>query len=178
MQNYERENSSFLFQYGPTVGSIQFRTKLAEFLSEGYKSEVFGKIKEAAIFFLTLITLYSASDLVLTAGSTYGLHQILTTLIGQDGFIFLDDVTYMIALEAIAQFPSLKIIPIKLNSNGVDIEDLESKVAERKFEAKGKMFWAGKNNFKPLPNVKNNFTLFVLQHVSIHFWIIGWIDST
>lgn len=52
----------------------------------------------------------------------------------------------MIALEAIAQFPSLKIVPVKLNTNGVDIEDLEAKVAERKFEAKGKMFWAGKVN--------------------------------
>lgn len=88
-----------------------------------------------------------AADLVLTAGSTYGLHQILTTLVDLDGYIFLDEVTYMIALEAIALFPSIKIIPVKLNPNGVDIEDLEAKVAERKFESKDKMFWAGKVNY-------------------------------
>lgn len=48
----------------------------------------------------------------------------------------------MIALDAIAQFPSLKVVPVKLNSNGVDIEDLETKVRGKKFDAQNKMFWA------------------------------------
>ena len=123
LQNYELQNSSYLFQYGPTVGTFDFRTKLAEFLTKGYKAKV------------------EAADLVLTAGATYGLHMILSTLIDFDGFVFIDAVTYMIALEAIAEFPTLKIIPVKLNDDGVDLKDLEEKLKEKKFDPKAKMFW-------------------------------------
>lgn len=68
--------------------------------------------------------------------------MILSTLVDFSGFVFLDEATYMIALEAIAQFPTLKIIPVKLNEDGVDIKDLEEKVRERQFQSKEKMFWA------------------------------------
>lgn len=122
-QNYESQNSSYLFQYGPTLGSFHFRTRLAEFLTKGYHEKV------------------EASDLVLTGGATSGLHMILSTLIDWDGFVFLDSVTYMIALEAIGQFSTLKVVPVKINDDGVDLKELEQKLKERKFAAKGKMFW-------------------------------------
>lgn len=123
-QKYELENNSYLFQYGPALGSILFRTKLAEFLTRGYKSEV------------------NPADLVLTAGATNGIHHILSNLIDLDGFVFLDEVTYMIALEAIQQFSNIKIVPVKLNDDGVNICDLEEKLIKSKFEAtSGKMFW-------------------------------------
>lgn len=70
------------------------------------------------------------------------MHMILSTLLDLNGFVFLDEATYMIALEAIAQFPSLKIVPVKLNEDGVDISDLEEKVKQRQFQSKDKMFWA------------------------------------
>lgn len=123
LQEFEANNKSYLFQYGPTVGSFLFRTKLAEFLTRGYKSEV------------------KAEDLVLTAGATNGIHLILSTLLDFNGFVFLDEVTYMIALEAIQQFSTIKIVPVKLNSDGVDIADLEEKVKARRFQADGKIFW-------------------------------------
>lgn len=48
----------------------------------------------------------------------------------------------MIVLEAIGEFPTLKIVPVKLNDDGVDIDDLERKVLEHKFSpAHGKMFY-------------------------------------
>lgn len=121
-----------------------FRTNLAEFLTRGYKSKV------------------EASDLVLNAGATNGIHLILTTLVDLNGFVFLDEgwvllslcvllinkpnilylsVTYMIALEAISQFSSIKIVPVKLNDDGVDIKDLEEKLKARQFESNGKLFW-------------------------------------
>lgn len=66
----------------------------------------------------------------------------ISTLIDLNGVVFLDEVTYMIVLEAIRAFPSLKIVPIKLNDDGVDIADLERKVIEHKFSpAHGKMFF-------------------------------------
>lgn len=117
------ENNCDLFQYGPSIGSFNFRSKLAEFLTKNYKSNV------------------EASDLVLTSGATNGLLLMLTTLIDLGGFVFLDEVTYMIALEAISQFSTIKIVAVKLNDDGVDVEDLEQKIEKNRFEPSGKMFW-------------------------------------
>jgi DNA-binding transcriptional MocR family regulator len=79
---------------------------------------------------------------VLTAGATNGIHLILSTLVDlHHGVVFLDEVTYMIALEAIKQFTTLQIVPVKLNDDGVDIQDLEEKVKSRRFESSSKMFW-------------------------------------
>jgi DNA-binding transcriptional MocR family regulator len=78
---------------------------------------------------------------VLTAGATNGMHLILSTLVDLHGVVFLDEVTYMIALEAIKQFTTLQIVPVKLNDDGVDIEDLEVKIRTRRFESSTKMFW-------------------------------------
>lgn len=67
---------------------------------------------------------------------------ILSTLIDLNGIVFLDEVTYMIVLKAIRGFPSLKIIPVKLKDDGVDLEDLERKVIDNKFSpSHGKMFF-------------------------------------
>lgn len=54
----------------------------------------------------------------------------------------MDEVTYMIALESIRDFSSLKVIPVKLNDDGVDLKDLEDKILEHKFQPKNKMFHA------------------------------------
>lgn len=62
-------------------------------------------------------------------------------MIDLGGFVFLDDVTYMIALEAISQFSTIKIVPVKLNDDGVDIIDLEEKISTRQFQSSDKMFW-------------------------------------
>lgn len=82
-----------------------------------------------------------AADLVLSAGATNGLHLILSTLVDLNGFVFLDEVTYMIALESIAQFTTMNVIPVKLNDDGVDINDLEAKLKANQFKSKSKMFW-------------------------------------
>lgn len=79
--------------------------------------------------------------MVLTAGATNGLHLILSTLVDMNGYVFLDEVTYMIALEAISQFSSMKIVPVKLLEDGVDVLDLEEKIKKHQFSANGKMFW-------------------------------------
>lgn len=79
---------------------------------------------------------------MLTAGATNGLHLILSTLVDLNGFVFIDEVTYMIALEAISEFSTLKIIPVKLNDDGVDLADLEDKLKVKQFEHNPKKtFW-------------------------------------
>lgn len=82
-----------------------------------------------------------AADLVLTAGATNGIHLILSSLVDLHGMVFLDEVTYMIALEAIKQFSTIEIVPVKLNEDGVDINDLEEKLMKNRFQQNSKMFW-------------------------------------
>lgn len=47
----------------------------------------------------------------------------------------------MIAIDAIKHFATVKIVPVKLNDDGVDVEDLEEKLKARRFQSNGKMFW-------------------------------------
>ncbi|XP_058461339.1 uncharacterized HTH-type transcriptional regulator YdfD [Malaya genurostris] len=121
---FECDNNAYLFQYGPTVGTTEFRETLAGFLSKGYACKV------------------NKSDVVLTSGATHGLHLILSTLIDLSGVIFVDEVTYMIALEAFCQFDSMRIVSVPLNQNGPVIEKLSSLINQYKFKpSAGKLFW-------------------------------------
>lgn len=47
----------------------------------------------------------------MTSGATHGLHLILSTLVDLAGVVFVDEVTYMIALEAFKQFESMRVVP-------------------------------------------------------------------
>ncbi|XP_055530239.1 uncharacterized HTH-type transcriptional regulator YdfD [Wyeomyia smithii] len=121
---FELENNSYLFQYGPTIGTTEFRDTLAKFLSKGYNSDV------------------NKSDLVLTSGATHGLHLVLSTLLDLSGVIFVDEVTYMIALETFRQFNSMRIVSVPLKLEGPNLEILSSLIDQYKFKpSNGKIFW-------------------------------------
>ncbi|XP_064546071.1 2-aminoadipate transaminase [Drosophila montana] len=117
-------NNSLIFQYGPTIGTYGIRKEVAKFFSEMYTNSV------------------NCEDLIITAGATQGLHFVLSTLIDFSGYIFVDEYTYMIALDSMKHFTSLKIVPLKLNDDGVDLDDLDTKVRERHFKSENKEFWA------------------------------------
>ena len=51
-----------------------------------------------------------SDDIIVTTGATQGLHLILSTLIDFAGVIFVDEVTYMIALSAMSQFTTMKVV--------------------------------------------------------------------
>ncbi|XP_063701520.1 uncharacterized protein LOC134831656 [Culicoides brevitarsis] len=122
---HEFENNAYLFQYGPAIGRIDFRTVLADFLSRRYHANV------------------NPVNLVVTTGATQGLHLILSTLLDLHAFVFVDEVTYMIALEAISQFNTMKIVAVPFSTrHGVDLDALEQLVTERKFTpSNDKPFW-------------------------------------
>ncbi|XP_055843995.1 2-aminoadipate transaminase [Episyrphus balteatus] len=119
----ETTNQGMLFQYGPTVGVIEVRSGIAKFLTDAYKSEV------------------KSEDIIVTTGATQGLHIILSTLIDLNGYIFVDEVTYMIALDVFRQFSTLKIVPVKLNSDGVGIKALRAFLEQKQFKSETKSFW-------------------------------------
>lgn len=123
LQEKESNSGSFLFQYGATVGALDFRETLAKFLSKGYQN------------------LVDPSDLVMTSGATSGNHLTLSTLIDMNGFVFVDEMTYMIALDVFKQFTNIKVIPICLKETGPDLKSLEETVKGYKFESQSKMFW-------------------------------------
>jgi aspartate/methionine/tyrosine aminotransferase len=106
------ENNAYLFQYGPTVGIYDARVTIARFLTEGYRAPVNRYLKTVGKRLATALTiLIRSADLVLTSGATHGLHLILSTLLDMSAVIFVDEVTYMIALEAFSQFSSMKVVP-------------------------------------------------------------------
>lgn len=118
------EHSSFSFQYGPTIGGFDYRTTISKFLTKNYKEKV------------------HAEDIVLSSGATNGLHLIMSTLIDLSGVVFVDEVTYMIALDIFALFPSIKVVTVPLTKDGTDIEALRKLIEEHKFTPKdGKLFW-------------------------------------
>lgn len=58
-----------------------------------------------------------------------------------NGVIFVDEVTYMIALRLMGQFPTMKIVTIPLTTDGVDVVKLRELVAANRFVPKSKPFW-------------------------------------
>lgn len=82
-----------------------------------------------------------SEDLIITSGATQGLHIILSTLVDLNGYIFVDEVTYMLALDSIKQFHTLNIVPVKLHQDGVDLDDLEKRLQEKQFKTTTKEFW-------------------------------------
>ncbi|XP_013109699.1 uncharacterized protein LOC106088633 [Stomoxys calcitrans] len=119
----KKSNSSLLFQYGPKSGLYEVRLQIAKYFTHMYGSEV------------------KCEDLFITCGATQGLNVILSTLVDLNGYIFVDEITYMSALDVIRQFSSMHIIPIKLSEDGTDLEDLEKHLKEYVYKAQKKQFW-------------------------------------
>ncbi|XP_037906808.1 uncharacterized protein YER152C isoform X3 [Hermetia illucens] len=119
----ELKTNSFLFQYGPAPGSYEVRMELASFLSNAYSDKV------------------HSEDIVVTCGASHGMHIILSTLIDMAGFVFVDEVTYMIALDVFRQFSNMKIIPVSLTKNGVNIFELRKLLSQHQFKSNTKLFW-------------------------------------
>lgn len=124
----EREGKYFLFQYGITAGLYECRQELSRFLSRRYMDSV------------------DSEDLILTCGATHGLHLLLSAVVSPNGVIFVEDVTYMIALNVFRQFPLLRIVTVPMKDGVVDIDAMARIVAEEKkneyYLDEEKIFWA------------------------------------
>ncbi|KAI4500122.1 hypothetical protein M0802_004539 [Mischocyttarus mexicanus] len=92
MEEEEKEGNFYLFQYGITPGLWECREELSKFLNRQYGDPV------------------QRENLILTCGATHGLQLLITSIMSPNGIIFVEEVTYMIALDSFKQFPLMKII--------------------------------------------------------------------
>lgn len=125
----EKEGKYYLFQYGITPGLWEGRDELAKFLSRRYGDPV------------------KREELILTCGASHGLQLLVTTVLSPNGVIFVEEVTYMIALELFAQFPLVKVVVVPMKDDMVNLDELERKVQEEKkkgeyFLNEQKIYWS------------------------------------
>ncbi|XP_047370879.1 2-aminoadipate transaminase-like [Vespa velutina] len=128
MEEEKKEGNFYLFQYGITPGLWECREELAKFLSRRYGDQV------------------KREHLILTCGATHGLQLLLTSIISPNGIIFVEEVTYMIALDAFKQFPLMKIVTVPMKNDIVDLDAFEKIISEVKkgefYLNNEKIFWA------------------------------------
>ncbi|XP_015119614.1 uncharacterized protein LOC107042891 isoform X2 [Diachasma alloeum] len=125
----EKEGMHYLYQYGLTAGLWECREELSKFLTRRYQDS---PVKR--------------ENLVLTCGATHGLQLLLTTILSPNGVIFVEEVTYMIALDAFRQFPLIRIVTIPMKEKTVDLEAFDRIVEEEKgrnnyYLSDQKIFW-------------------------------------
>ncbi|OXU25097.1 hypothetical protein TSAR_016883 [Trichomalopsis sarcophagae] len=128
LEEEEKEGKFYLFQYGITAGLWECREELAKFLTRRYGDPV------------------QRENLILTCGATHGLQLILTSVMAPNGVIFVDEVTYMIALDAFKQFPMKRVVSVPMKDDVVDLDAFEKIVKEEKRKSytigNDKIFWA------------------------------------
>ena len=104
------QSSQHLLQYGPEAGTVQYRSQLARFLSTHYGDTV------------------DSDSLVLTNGATNGLHLVTSCLLSKHAVVFVENPTYFIAQNIIANDMGLSVVPVDMTVDGIDLEELESKI--------------------------------------------------
>ncbi|XP_071634719.1 2-aminoadipate transaminase [Temnothorax longispinosus] len=129
LEEEEKEGKYYLFQYGITAGLWECRDELAKFLSKRYSNSVMRE------------------HLILTCGASHGLQLLLNTILSPNGIIFVEEVTYMIALDAFKQFPLMLIVTVPMKDDAVDLDALEKIIIEEKTKGNfllnnQKIFWA------------------------------------
>ncbi|XP_053989998.1 2-aminoadipate transaminase isoform X1 [Hylaeus volcanicus] len=129
LEEERKEGKYYLFQYGITAGLWECRKELAMFLTRQYGDPV------------------SRENLILTCGASHGLQLLLNTIVSPNGIIFVEEVTYMIALDAFKQFPLMKIVTVPMKNDTVDVDAFEEIVTKEKKNGNfllsdEKLFWA------------------------------------
>nr|XP_033329689.1 2-aminoadipate transaminase-like [Megalopta genalis]XP_033329690.1 2-aminoadipate transaminase-like [Megalopta genalis] len=129
LEEERKEGMYYLFQYGPSAGLWEYRDELAKFLTRRYGDPV------------------KRENLILSCGATHGLQLLLNTVLSPNGVIFVEEATYMIALDVFKQFPMVKIVTVPMKNDIVDLDAFERIVAEEKSKGEflltdEKIFWA------------------------------------
>jgi len=105
---FDQNDPAFL-QYGLELGNGYFRQALAEFLSKDYGIPV------------------DTATLLVTNGSSMGLHLVCSLFTHPGDLVFVEEPTYFLALRILADH-GLQVIPIQTDRDGLVIESLEEKL--------------------------------------------------
>ena len=86
----------------------------------------------------------ASEELVTTCGATSGLQLVSTVLLEKNGIVFVEDPTYFISSSILAKDLGLKVVPVPMARDGIDIAALEKAVLKEKEEVlcDGGRFWA------------------------------------
>ena len=70
----------------------------------------------------------ASEELVTTCGATSGLQLVSTVLLEKNGIVFVEDPTYFISSSILAKDLGLKVVPVPMVRDGIDIAALEKAV--------------------------------------------------
>ncbi|XP_043584178.1 2-aminoadipate transaminase-like [Bombus pyrosoma] len=129
LEEEKKEGKYYLFQYGITAGLWECREELTKFLSRRYNDPV------------------KRENLILTCGASHALQLLLNTILSPNGIIFVEEVTYMTALDVFRQFPLMKMVTVPMKNDMVDLDEFEKIIVEEKRNGnfvtnEQKIFWA------------------------------------
>jgi 2-aminoadipate transaminase len=104
-----------LLQYGDIPGYLEFRESLANFLISEYNTYV------------------DTNELFVTNGVTQALSLLCTLFTKTNSVVIVEEPTYFLAINIFKDF-NLKIVSVKIDNDGVNLEELEDKLSEFKDE--------------------------------------------
>lgn len=112
LKDLSNNANSTLLQYGQIKGYYQFRKTLAEYLSKEYDKYV------------------DPDTLLVTQGITGALTLLLSVVIKDfnNCIVFCEDPTYFIALEIFIRDFQLNIVPIRMENDGINLDELEKMI--------------------------------------------------
>jgi len=74
----------------------------------------------------------ASEELVTTSGATSGLQLLATVLLDKNGIVFVEDPTYFISSSILAKDLGLKVVPVPMAEDGIDMEELKKAVQREK----------------------------------------------
>ena len=111
-------NDPTLLQYGDIQGYPKFRKDFSNFLSNKYN------------------TLVNPKDLLMTNGVTGGLSLICSIFTNKSTIVFVEEPTYFLAINIFKKDFNLEVVPISIENDGININQLEEELVKDKYKDK------------------------------------------
>ena len=119
-----------LLQYGAIEGYNDIREKMAEWLTEKYYSNI--KNRD-----LQVNHCVESKDIFMTNGNTGALHTLISKYTESTDSIIVENPTYFIAINMFKEY-GLNVEGVNLETNGINISDLEDKIIQLNRNEKSK----------------------------------------
>ena len=123
MKKHLEMTNPLLLQYGDIPGYKEFLKSLSNFLSDEYEDEV------------------KTEQLLLTNGITGAISLIFSLLDKDKTVVFVEDPTYFLMVSIIKDFSFKHIETIQIKEDGIDTDELEEKIKDKKYESYNKVLY-------------------------------------